>query len=162
MKPSLRITAAFSLVEVTLAIGVAAFCLLAVLGMLPVALKTQQASVQQTTTNEIISQIAEDLRAAARLPPGQVSKQFNLKGYWATANEPQVLYFTNEGENTGSAYSAPVSPVPTDATFMVTITYRQPPTDTTSLADIVVSWPAAQSDLTKVSGSMETFVAINR
>lgn len=154
--------AGFSLVEIVLALGVAAFCLIAVLGMLPVGLKTQQAGIQQTTANEVISEIAADLRAAARLPPGQVSKQFGLKGYWATANTPDVLYFTNEGENTGNAYSGPVSPVPTGAVFMATITYRAPPTDTTSLADIIVSWPAAQSDLTKVAGSVETFVAINR
>jgi Tfp pilus assembly protein PilV len=82
---------AFSLVEVTLALGVAAFSLLVILGMLPVSLKTNQSSSQQTTANGIISQVAADLRAAARLPPGQVSKQFSLHphngGPW-DRNEP--------------------------------------------------------------------------
>jgi hypothetical protein len=156
------LTGAFSLVEVTLALGVAAFCFITLLGMVTVGLKTQQASAQQTTANEIISQVAADLRAQTRLPPGQVSKQFGLKGYWAIANEPQYLYFTNEGENTGSAYSAPPSTPPPGAVFMASITYRLPPSDTTSLADVVVSWPASQTDLTKVAGSVETFIAINR
>ena len=62
MKRSLVETAAFSLVEVTLALGVAAFCLIAVLGLLPTSLKTQQTSIQQTTANQIISQIFSDLR----------------------------------------------------------------------------------------------------
>jgi Tfp pilus assembly protein PilV len=153
---------AFSLVEVTLALGVAAFCLITLLGMVAVGIKTHQASVQQTTANEIISQIAADLRAQTRLPPGQVSKQFGLKGYWAIANEPQYLYFTNEGESTGSAYSAPPSIAPSGAAFMASITYRLPPSDTTSLADVVISWPASQTDLTKVAGAVETFIAVNR
>ena len=54
MRRSSRTTAGFSLVEVVLALGVAAFCLIAVLGMLPVGLKTQQASVGQTKANAII------------------------------------------------------------------------------------------------------------
>jgi len=57
------------LIEGTLAIGVAAFCLIAVMGLLPVAIKMQQASVQQTKANAIISQISSDLLADVRLPP---------------------------------------------------------------------------------------------
>ena len=63
MKQALRNNPGFSLVEVVLAIGVVAFCLFAILGMFPVALKTQQTSVGQTTANEILAQILADLRA---------------------------------------------------------------------------------------------------
>jgi uncharacterized protein (TIGR02598 family) len=151
---------AFSLVEVTLALGVAAFSLLVILGMLPVSLKTNQSSSQQTTANGIISQVAADLRAAARLPPGQVSKQFSLHphngGPWDPT--PDYLYFDYDGRPTGTNQST----APSGVLYRVTVTYRLPPTDTTSLADIRVSWPAAQSDQTKVAGSVEMFVAINR
>src|SRR6266480_5086305 len=74
MQRPLRRTAGFSLVEVTLALGVAAFCLLVLLGLLPTGLKTQQSSSQQTTANQIISQISSFLRSDVRLPPGQTSK----------------------------------------------------------------------------------------
>jgi uncharacterized protein (TIGR02598 family) len=159
MNLSARSAAGFSLVEITFALGVAAFCLIAVLGMLPVALRTQRTSTEQTTANAIISQVAADLGSATRLPPGQQSKQFSLRGHWATVNTPDTLYFTVDGNQTGSVNAGAA---PADAVFMATITYIFPPTDTTSLADIVVSWPAAQSDLTKVTGSVETFIAINR
>jgi uncharacterized protein (TIGR02598 family) len=167
MKRSLCVTAAFSLVEITLALGVAAFCLIAVLGLLPVALQTQQRSVQQTTANEIISQVAADLRAAVRYPPGQASQlnsqQQTLKGHWAQVGSPDWLYFTNEAVQTGGV--TPASP-PTDAAFLARLIYRQPPTDTTSLADIVVTWPAAAvnpaTGTGTPAGSVETFIAINR
>src|SRR5438128_356253 len=67
-------TTGFSLVEVTLALGVAAFCLLVLLGLLPAGVKTQQSSIQQTTANQIISQIFSFLRADVRLPPGKLNK----------------------------------------------------------------------------------------
>jgi type II secretory pathway component PulJ len=164
MKASSR-RAGFSLVEITLALGVAAFCLVAILGMLPVGLKTQQTSSQQTTANAIISQILGDLRADVRLPPGQQAKSqestagLGLHGHWADVATPDTLYFTSDGRKTGNLNAA--TP-PADAVFRATITYRLPPTDTTSLASITVSWPAAQSDLSKVAGSVETLIAVNR
>ena len=159
-----RETAAFSLVEVTLALGVAAFCLIAVLGLLPTGLKTQQASIQQTTANTICSQVVADLSAALRLPPGQQSKQFNLHGRWAQALHPDIIYFTKNGTY--------IQPSSTEAKiFMAAVTYLEPPDETTSLADITVGWPAAgipidsntgQPDFSQAAGKVETFAAINR
>jgi len=173
MKRSQPETAAFSLVEVTLALGVAAFALLAILGMLPVSLKTQQASIQQTTANQIISQIFSDLRADVRLPPGQASKACpdppdpnqpcqwdQLHGHWRNVATPDTLYFTNEAKQTGTINGSP----PQDAVFRAKITYRFPPTETTSLADITVSWPA-QVDPDQggtPTGSATSLIAVNR
>jgi len=156
----LHATTAFSLIEVTLALGVAAFALIAILGMLPVGLNTQQVSVRQTTANSITSQVLGVLRAAVR-HPGNSNKQFDLQhfpkgGAWDP--EPDVLYFTNEGNSVGSA----ITP---DSVYRATINYFQPPDPqyTTSLANITVSWPP-QADPTTgvVAGKVETFVAINR
>jgi len=105
LKQSRAKTTAFSLVEVTLALGIAAFCLIAVLGLLPTGLKTQQASIQQTTANQIISTIFADLRADIRLPPGLDSKVCgdnppcawgDLHVHWHDVATPFTLYFTNE------------------------------------------------------------------
>ncbi|TMP95870.1 MAG: hypothetical protein E6L08_00615 [Verrucomicrobia bacterium] len=166
-------TAAFSLVEVALALGVAAFALLAIMGMLPMSLKTQQASIQQTTANTIISQIFSDLRADVRLPPGQASKACpdppdpnqpcqwdQLHGHWRNVATPDTLYFTNEAKQTGTINGSP----PADAVFRAKITYRFPPTETTSLADITVSWPA-QVDPDQggtPTGSATSLIAVNR
>jgi uncharacterized protein (TIGR02598 family) len=162
MKRPLHETAAFSLVEVTFALGLAAFCLITLLGLLAVGLKTQQASVQQTTANTICSQIVADLSAAQRLPPGQQSKQFNLHGRWAEQRTPDVLYFTKDG--TFIPNSTNQETAPADSVFRATITYLQPPVETTSLADITVSWPPQVNPSTGgvPAGKVETFAAINR
>src|SRR5437660_11503938 len=169
MKRPLSGSAAFSLVEVTLALGVAAVSLIVVLGLLPASLKTQQSSIQQTTANQIISTIFSDLRADVRLPPGQASKVCgddgtcewgNLHGHWRDRAVPDTLYFTKEARQTGTINGSP----PADAVFRAKITYRFPPTETTSLADITVSWPA-QVDPDQggtPTGSATSLIAVNR
>ena len=169
MPPSTRRTAAFSLVEVTLALGVAAICLLVLLGLLPTGLKTQQSGIQQTTANQIISQISSFLRADVRLPPGQTSKACPdppdpsdpcdwslLNHHWRDVVAPDTMYFTNEGK--------PITSAPANAVFRAKITYMAPPTQTTSLATIRVTWPAAPDpDNGGVpAGSVTTVLAVNR
>jgi type II secretory pathway pseudopilin PulG len=156
--------AAFSLIEIVLAIGVAAFCFVAVLGLLPVALKTQQASIQQTTATQILSQVAASLRAAVRYPPGLAMQlqdpDKELHGHWLNVGTPDTLYYTIEGVQTGGVN--PNGP-PGDAVFRLTLTYISPPTDTTSLANIIVTWPAQVDPATGTpAGSVETFIAVNR
>jgi type II secretory pathway component PulJ len=166
MKRSLLKGAAFSLVEVTLALGIAAFCLLSVFALLPVALKTQQTSMQQTTANAVMSEILGDLRADVRLPPGQYrhleeDSGLGLHGHWAQVYAPDTLYFTNEADMTGTLNAA--SP-PADAVFRAKITYLFPPNASTAVAKIIVSWPAAVDPASGdvPAGSVETFIAVNR
>ncbi len=166
-QPSSEATA-FSLIELTLALGIAAFCLITLFALIPVALKTQQTSIQQTTANTVASQIVADLSAALRLPPGLQSKQFNLHGHWAALQTPDLLYFAKDG--TFVPGSTNQRPPPSTAVFLAAVTYLRPPTETTSLADITVGWPArgipvnldGQPDFSKGAGKIETFAAINR
>ena len=153
---------AFSLAEVTLALGIAGFAFIAILGMMPVALKVQQASVQQTTANEIMAAILNDLRADVVLPPGQTSKEtdsgFGLHGHWAQVATPDTLYFTNAGNQTGS-----VNASGPDAVFRAKITYLFPPTTTTSVANVTITWPAQVDPTTGTpAGSVGTYIAVNR
>jgi uncharacterized protein (TIGR02598 family) len=162
MKPPVRRTAGFSLVEVTLALGVAAFCLIVLVGLLPAGLKTQQASAQQTIANEITSEILGDLRADIRLPPGQASHEgdsgFGLHGHWAQMYAPDTLYFDQQGNWLQLNGSPPAA-----ATFRSKITYLFPPNASTAVANILVSWPAQVDPATvRPAGSVQTFIAVNR
>jgi hypothetical protein len=145
---------------------VVAFCLFAVAGMFPVGLKTQQTSTKQTLANQIMAQILADLRADVRLPPGQASKEqgsgFNLHGHWAAVATPDTLYFTNDGDQT-PAGGVNVGSPPSDAVFRAKITYLLPPTTTTSMAGITITWPAQVDPATGIpAGKVETFIAVNR
>jgi hypothetical protein len=116
-----------------------------------------------------MSDMATDLRAAVRYPPGQQDKLDDpyktLKGHWATVGTPDTLYYTNEGVQTGGI--SPGGP-PADAIFRAVLTYYAPPMPeyTTSLASITVSWPAqvdpADPATGTLAGSVSTFIATNR
>jgi hypothetical protein len=70
---------------------------------------------------------------------------------------PDTLYFTQEGKPVNSGQDV--------AVFRATITYNQlPPTQTTSLANITVSWPAQVDPASggMPAGSVTTLVAVNR
>lgn len=166
--------AGFTLIEVTLGLGIAAICLVTLMGLLPTSLKTQQSSINETTANQIISQISSFLRADVRLPPGQASKACpdppdpnepcdwsNLNGHWRNVAAPDTMYFTNEAKPTGTVTQP--GNVPADAVFRAKITYMTPPTQTTSLASIRVTWPAATDpDSGMPAGSVTTLLAVNR
>lgn len=162
MKPPVRRAAAFSLVEVTIALGVAAICLILLVGLLPAGLKTQRASAQQTVANQIMNVLLTDLRADIRLPPGQASHEgdsgFGLHGHWAQMYAPDTLYFDEQGQWLQLNGSAPAG-----AVFRAKITYLFPPNASTSVANVVVSWPAQVDPTTATpEGSVQTFIAVNR
>ncbi|MEP6810801.1 MAG: hypothetical protein ABI992_11200 [Chthoniobacterales bacterium] len=55
--------AAFSLVEVVLALGVIGFALLAIIGLFPIGLQSGRASIQETRANHIAQEIFATMRS---------------------------------------------------------------------------------------------------
>jgi len=158
--------AAFSLVEVTLALGVAAFCLVAVFGLLPVGLRTNQAAVEQTVANGILSAVAADLRATPPTsPPGQAVPQgspapnrFNIAipaNPVATAPAPTTLYFSAAGQ--------PSTLQTTDSRYRLVAAFLPNGTNAkaATFVSLQVSWPAA-APVANPSGSVQTFIALDR
>ena len=93
-------TAAFSLVEVVLALGVVSFGLVSLMGLLTVGLKTFRDAMTTTTESEISQQLSNQLQLAS----------FSAL---ENTNQSSYYYFTEEGcaTNAGSAiYSARIDP----------------------------------------------------
>ena len=110
----------FTLVEVVLALGVASFGLISMMGLLTVGLKTAHDAMSATTETEIAQQMANQL---------QIANYSNIK----TQTTPTHYYFTQEGLQTNAAnavYFAKIAPptaltVPggTAATSLNTLTF---------------------------------------
>jgi len=97
MKRSTVSTAAFSLVELTLAIGVAAFALIAVFGLMPVGVQTNRNATSQTAASNIIASVIADMRATL----GSTSVQYRIQ--FGTA---KTLFFDGAGACSISAVAA--------------------------------------------------------
>jgi uncharacterized protein (TIGR02598 family) len=156
-----RLTSAFSLVEVTLALGVAAFCLIAVFGLMPVGVQTNRNATSQTRATNIMAAVMADLRATSRA--NTTSSQFAIM--FGTA---KTLYFNSEGEascdlagsqkaDCASAWSPAIQ-----TRYRLTVTFPTSPTGL-SYADLRVTWPApADPANTTPSGTAEVFAAFDR
>jgi len=146
--------AGFSLVEVTLAIGIAGFCLIAILGLLPAGVQTNRNATSQTAANNIMAAVVADLRATPNT--GNTSAQFVITfgtNQCLGCSQPP-LYFDSSGHTTSLG---------TNSRYQLNITWSG--TTVLRYADLKVTWPptVVQTSPTPVpSGSTEMFAAFDR
>lgn len=148
---------AFSLVEVTLALGVAAISLLAIFALLKVGLQTNRNAIEQTASSDIASAVLADLRATPETTPrgtAASSQQFAIPipSNPVSASTTTTLYFSSDGQfstvlTATSRYRAAVTFVPNSSARAAT------------LLDLKLSWPASA---TNPEGSAEFFAAFDR
>lgn len=161
---------AFSLVELTLALGIAAFCLIAVFGLMPIAVQTNRNATSQTAATNIMASVLSDLRAAPVPRPTPAATASSLYGITIPATgtsntTAQILYFDAAGQFATSL--SPPSPTPFRARYQLSVTFPTPtpgivvtPTPPT-YADLKITWPAA-ADPANASGSVEMCAALDR
>jgi uncharacterized protein (TIGR02598 family) len=153
MSADRRAERGFSLVEITLALGVAAVALLAVFALLPVGLETSRNAAEQTGATSVLAAIASDLRATPRTAAS--SALFDIAIPSSGTTSATDVYFTEHGEPSGSLAS--------NSRYHGTVTFS-PNTagpKTALFANVAVTWPAAASALNK-AGTVECFVALDR
>ena len=154
----LRKDRAFSLVEVTLALGVAAVSLLVIFSLLPLGLQTNQRSFEQTASVDILSTVAADLRATPVTNPrggAATSSQFGINIPASGGTGTTTLFFNTAGQSNSSQQS--------DSRYRVTITFvsNGGGAKSATLADLKVTWPASAA-ITNAQGSSEIFAAYDR
>ena len=158
-KAAVGFIAAFSLVEVTLAIGIAAICLVALFGLMPVGVQTNRNATSQTAATGILSGVITDIRRTANATPSATTSPLYNIAIPARGNSnttPQILYFGGTGQFSTSLGA--------DSRYQLSVTFPVNP-DTSQFkstyANLRVTWPAAATS-TNASGSMETFAAFAR
>ncbi len=148
-----QITSAFSLIELTLAIGIAAVCLLAVIGLVPVAVLTTRNATSQTAAANIMAAVVADLRATPKSinTSAQFAITFGTSICLGCAQPP--LYFDRTGQFTTSL----------GANSVYQLNIRWSPSGSIPLryADVTVTWPAAAT-VANATGKTEMFAAFDR
>lgn len=149
----------FSLVEVTLALGVASVCLIAIFGLLPVGLRTNQDAAQEVAAGDILGTVMADLRATpATTPRGEAtaSQQFaiNIPANPVSEATTSTLFFSGEGQFSASVNS--------ESRYRLTITFLpNAGSRSATLAHLKMTWPAAASPVNATS-SAEIFLGLDR
>ena len=147
---NIKQTKAFTLVEVTLALGVTAFCLITLLGLLPVGLKSTSDASEEMRAMAAASAIISDLSATPK-----ANTQSNLYAIAipaAGASSAPVSFTLDESghQTTGN-----------DKRYLVTGTINPQTGAAPTLVTLQISWPAGAS-LANAVGSITVFGAFNR
>jgi uncharacterized protein (TIGR02598 family) len=152
-----QFTSAFSLVELTFALGVAGFCLVAALGLMPVGVRTNRNATSETAATNIMAAVVSDLRATPNA--NDTSSQFCIP-----LGTSRTLYFDRAGrcstDSAGSTNPCGTSWSPAlNTRYQLNITWN----GSTALryADLKVTWPAAATTA-NATGSVEIFAAFDR
>lgn len=151
----------FSLVEISIALGVAAFCLLAVVGLLQVGLTSEQTTIGKTAAWGILSSVSADLLATPAT--NSISTTYGFS--FSSTAAPQTVYFTKAGVPTGPIGLAPTA----DSYFRASVGLNSPGVNSAAptFARLVVSWPAVVDPLpdawpSRASGTVEVVTALRR
>jgi uncharacterized protein (TIGR02598 family) len=166
----------FSLVEVTLALGIAAFCLIAVFGLLPVGVQTNRNATSQTAATNVMAAVISDLRAT----PTTCTKSLQFGIQLGGGGRPTTLYFDGLGQaSCDSAGLQKYQANPTDCSagscsgswspplqlrYQLTVTWNVTASGCSNslpCADVRITWPAAAT-AANASGSAEMFAAFDR
>ena len=152
--------AGFSLVEIALALGVAAICLVSIFTLLPTGLRTNQNAKEEAASADIVGEVIADLRATPVTRPlggPTVSPQFNISvpSNPVSAATTSALYFTSEGRFSPRTNA--------NSRYRLTITFlpNGPGSRRATLANLKMTWPAAAAP-NNASGLVEMFVALDR
>ena len=133
---------AFSLVEVVLAIGIISFALLAVIGLLPVGMKSAQNSREQAAAANVMNGIANALRCAETVDGTNFSSSYAGESF-----EYEIGGASTTVEWTLDLNGQPVG----DGTWarLKALLIITPPSTPVSNGDAVISiaWPAQSPNL---------------
>ena len=155
---------AFSLVEVVIAIGVFAFCLLTLIALVPVGLTDNRTSHDRMIVADLCTSLESDLRST--VSTGTVSPINNVKfptpSATASVSATTVLYDVYVAGSPTVTFSTTKS---STSQYCFTIVLTSAPTNTYPrspvVANIQATWPAGASPAA-AAGAVSTSVAIDR
>ena len=142
---------AFSMVEVTLALGIAAFSLVTIFALLPIGLNTNRNAGEQVASSKLLAGISADLRGTPSAATS--SPLFGIAIPASTASSTTTLFFNSSGQHT--------SALANDSRYRAVITFSPNSSSAASFATIRLTWPA-RADPANADGSLEGFVALAR
>jgi uncharacterized protein (TIGR02598 family) len=165
MTVSTRYRHGFSLVEVTLALGVASFCLLAVFALFPTGVAINQASLQQTADATLARGIALDLSNTPKTV--QISTCYGIT-IPVTGAASHTIFLKDDGTISGAIdVNADAAQ---DPKYRATVTFAAPTNASYKTATgvrILLTWPALADKIAGTApsnylGSYEVVTALSR
>lgn len=166
MKKNIPSASGFSLVEVVLALAIGSFCMVTLLGLIPVGLSNYQQADARNVMVDLATSVAQDLASTPVSSNSSLSPRFSLTVPSVTGapnmTSPQIVFVDGSGAPlTGNSVA--------NATYRLSVAFA-PPLPGTRMATtvhILITFPA-RADLsttvppTKYTTMLQTTVSLNR
>ena len=145
---------AFSLVEVVIAIGIASFCLVTMMGLIPVGVKSVRSTTSQTIASQLLEAISLDLRSTPLGSNSSPSYAVTLPASGtASCATSMTLYLDENGGTNASSLNL-------NSQYRATL-YLSNSSIFSTTAQIQITWPASVAPSNAI-GSLETITTIIR
>ncbi|MFZ4776172.1 MAG: hypothetical protein ACOYM3_12445 [Terrimicrobiaceae bacterium] len=141
-------TSAFSLVEVTLALGLAGFCLVALLGLIPAGMRNASTATEQTAAVGLLGAVVADL--SGTIGSSSSSPQYGIALPASGSATTSTNYFSDGGQTNARSQSR----------YVVESTIT-PQNNDLATARILIYWPAMATS-TNAKGSVESVTVLDR
>ena len=158
----------FSLIEVTLALGLSAFCLTTLIGLIPVGLRSNQSSQEKCSAADVAAILLSDLQSAPKgklLMTGSNQQVDGLtipEADTVVTTGTQQIYYSEAVDSHNSHFSTSSA----GTRYLVSVSIQPP--KMTNLAQrgatnvhVRVTWPAL-ADAKSAQGALEMFSALDR
>ena len=165
MKTTSPSKSGFSLVEVALALGIGSFCMLTLLGLIPVGLHNFQQADARSMMVDLATSVAQDLESTSVGTAPTKSPRFSFMvppSGGSTDTTPQTVFVDASGAPTSGAMDA-------NSIYRLSVAFTppQPGSKMATTARILVTFPAHADPSTatwptKYATMLQTTVSLNR
>ena len=150
------------MVEVTLALGITGFCLVALFGLLPVGLTSNQNAIEQTAAAGVATGIMSDLRGTPTT--STASPRYGI-GIPSSGSVTHVIFLKEDGTAAGGLDTDAVASQ--NPRYRAKVFINSPGGKAATNVRILLTWPAladskAAVDAKNYSGSFEVVSALDR
>lgn len=126
-------TSAFSLIEVVIALGIFAFCIVGIVGLLPIAANSAKSVAQESNVNNIAESISGIWQVAPATNISIANSNFPMTNLYIGSSNTNAIYFNEFGQQTNSnsaslrlEYFATNLPAPNTNSYTVNMTFCWP------------------------------------
>jgi len=149
----------FSLIEVTIALGITAFCLTTLMGLIPAGIRSNRSAHEKHTAAEVAGLLISDLLSA---PNGVQQSVDGLKipdAGNSNNTTVQQVYYSEMADANGNHFSSSRTG---DSRYLLSITMSPPDANQMYATNVYIriSWPAAASGIPE--GALEVYTVLNR
>ena len=146
----------FSLIEVTIALGITVFALITILALIPTGLGANRASTQLTNATNVLTGIFADLR--------QTPTSAAIASSSSALNAKSPLYGIDVTQPSSTLYldaNGALQAASANARYKVTVALTQPVSGQrlATSGTLTITWPPTSSS---GAGSTSTFIALDR